>query len=73
MMLCLAVRLSRKTKNAIGAAAGPVDMLWVESQHRESEDASNASTSQNLAPSQPKMSLGRVRWYRLPGMTFMSP
>jgi len=73
MMLCLAVRLSRKTKNAIGAAVGPQDMLWVESQHCESEDASNTSPSQNPAPSQPKLSIGRVRWYRLPGMTFMSP
>jgi hypothetical protein len=52
---------------------GPQDMLWVESQHREPGDNSLAPPSQNRATSEDGMGIGRVRWYRLPGMTFTSP
>ena len=72
MVFCIAVRLSPKTKDVIGAAGGPQEMLWIEAQNPVPREGRAFSPQQVPASSRKESKNGRVRWYRLPGRTYVS-
>jgi hypothetical protein len=71
MVFCIAVRLSRRTKNAIGAGGGP-DMFWIEPRNPVLPEEAGNSPQQVQASQGEQNNIGGVRWYRLPGMAYIA-
>lgn len=72
MVLCLSVRFSRKTKDLFGPTPGLQETLWLESYSADTLNDSGLLNRRNSTPPGEEPRIGRVRWYRLPGMTFVA-
>jgi len=72
VVLCLSVRLNRKTRSLVGAAAGNPEMFWLESMEVDSQEEPSLSMGENEASSQEEVRTTEVRWYRLRGRTYFS-
>ena len=72
MIFCIAVRLNRKAKNAIGAAGAPQEMFWIEPRNPAQFEDTGVSIQNFPTSSRKESKNGRVLWYRLPGKTYVS-
>jgi hypothetical protein len=72
VVLCLSVRLNRKTRSLIGGAPASQEMFWLESMNVISEEQADEPAGEDQLPSPQEPTTAEVRWYRLRGRTYFS-